>query len=104
MSTRLSPFVVDINFNNKEFTPKEIQNYVELSNGLNLVDPDEITKLKNKSSSEIQEIINLHNVDINSTMTNKDEIGKRLAKISLDHSNALCSLISKGWRRKGMMI
>ena len=102
-------FAVEINFDNGEFTPGQVVEYVSapLKNHVSrsYADPAKVSVLIEQSTERAQSIIEEYQLGIGQILKkDESEEGKVLAELVLDHCDAIISLISEGGQKRGILI
>ncbi|MDP2907524.1 MAG: hypothetical protein Q8O03_06290 [Nanoarchaeota archaeon] len=83
-----------IYYNNKKFTPKQLENYFEQTEKQNFADTNNIKKVTTISQKILKNIINKYELTIDQILQAKtSDSGKALAHLALLHCD-VCHLLS----------
>jgi len=105
MSIRIAEFVVRISYNNQEYTPKQVEEYIHNSIKTGFADSQGIQALVQESEKKFQNSVKKYNLTMEQRLQAKTSpAGKELAQLTLSHSNATIRMIQEsGWKR-GVLI
>lgn len=104
MSIRRDQFVVDINYHQKQYTPQQIAGYIINSSDEGHADQQKLKELIQQSKSELDKLVDEHQVEMDKPLDTSSDIGKAIAALALRHCDSTIRLIRRGGRRRGIRI
>lgn len=104
MSIERDQFVVDIADYGKEYTPKQVADYIARSITAQYADRRELQELIQRSQTELDRLVEEHQVPMEKTLNSSSDVGKLIAALALTHCDDTIYLIIEGGISRGMLI
>ena len=77
-------FAVDISFNNKEYHPQQVLDYITNTSGEGFADPEKLTTLIQDSQNKFQSTVEKYNLKMDQTLQKEtSQAGKELAEFTV---------------------
>lgn len=105
MTVRRDPYVVGINFQGKEFTPRDIYEYVENDKWVKTYKTDEekSRQLIESTRANLDRLVSESNIGDRQTTTSESETGQRIAKLALDYCDGIIGLLRESQMKRGIL-
>jgi len=105
MSIRRDDFAVGVYYNNQQYTPQQVTDYIANTNEEGFADPQRIQKLIQESQGKFQSSVKTHKLTMDQMLqAETSPEGKELAELTLSHCDKTIELIVDGGHRRGILI
>ena len=105
MSIKRDDFAVGVYYNNQQYTPQQVTDYIANTSKNSLVDSQRIQVLIQESQDKFQSLVNTHKLTMEQLLQAETSLaGKELAQLTLSHCDKTIALIVDGGHRRGILI